>query len=454
MPWGSVLQALVNQAVKRSDYLQDRLEELQSKRFNNAEPSHFLIKILDNINNNIRRRLAEFTQEKFQTILDFPTYLDNLDLAKVYANTIHDIYEYIFLIETSTVESSPPAIIPAIERIARKLIPVPDKFHILICPSLRGWYAYKDLLTPMSSNFPSDILNEDKLKEIKYLFVLNYPFFLKHDMLCHASLLHELGHLFIIANDLAGQAWEKKIKEIKEIPREISAQKILYFLTEYLADIFAVCLIGPAFLFALLEAASPLASPDQQTGEHPPLLLRIRNILDTLDVYNQRFTRFVNFDFAKKAEKFLDSLNQFTSLDNLRDVLDEETPNPVEIYRYLEPALVWAKKEIGEKIPHSLHFSPTEELFETYIKKFVKQGIPPSASRDRDEKGKKVTPLSLGELLNAVWLYQVVELQNPGPLKPSVEKSPHTGKLRDLRRLTQLAIQQIEVLHLYENAKV
>jgi len=108
MPWGSVLQALVNQAVKRSDYLQDRLEELQSKRFNNAQPSHFLIGILDNINKNIRRRLAKFTKEKLQTIIDYQTYLDNLDLAKVYANTIHDIYEYIFLIETSTVESSPP----------------------------------------------------------------------------------------------------------------------------------------------------------------------------------------------------------------------------------------------------------------------------------------------------------------------------------------------------------
>jgi CRISPR/Cas system-associated endoribonuclease Cas2 len=448
MPWGSVLQALVNQAVKRSDYLQDRLEELQSKRFNNAQPSHFLIGILDNINKNIRRRLAKFTKEKLQTIIDYQTYLDNLDLAKVYANTIHDIYEYIFLIETSTVESSPPAIIPAIERIARELIPA--KFHILICPSLRGQYEYKDLLRPMS-NFPSDILNKNILKEIKYLIVLNYPFFLKHDVLCHACLLHELGHLFIIVNDLTEQAWKMIAKGI---PPGTTPEQTDNFLNEYIADIFAVRLLGPAFLFALIEAASPMASPDQQTRDHPPLLLRIRNILDTLDTYNQRFTPFVKFDFAEKAEQFLDGLNQFTSLDNLLDKLDEKTPNPVEIYRYLEPALVWAKKEIGEKIPSSLHFSPKEKLFKTYIKRFVEQGIPPSAFRDRGEKSKKATPLSLGELLNAVWLYQVVELQNPGPLKPSVEKSEHAGKLRDLRRLTQLAIQQIEVLHLYENAKV
>jgi hypothetical protein len=269
--------------------------------------------------------------------------------------------------------------------------------------------------------------------------------------LCHACLLHELGHLFIIVNDLTEQAWKMIAKGI---PPGTTPEQTDNFLNEYIADIFAVRLLGPAFLFALIEAASPMASPDQQTRDHPPLLLRIRNILDTLDTYNQRFTPFVKFDFAEKAEQFLDGLNQFTSLDNLLDKLDEKTPNPVEIYRYLEPALVWAKKEIGEKIPSSLHFSPKEKLFKTYIKRFVEQGIPPSAFRDRGEKSKKATPLSLGELLNAVWLYQVVELQNPGPLKPSVEKSEHAGKLRDLRRLTQLAIQQIEVLHLYENAKV
>ena len=450
MPWGSVLQALVNQAVKRSDYLQNRLEELQSKRFNTPQPSHFLIEILDNINNNIRHRLAEFTQEKLKTSIDYPTYLDNLDLAKVYANTIHDIYEYIFLVETSTVESSPPAIIPAIERIARRLIP--DKFHILICPSLRGQYEYTDLSRLMSGGkFSPDILNEDVIKKIKYLTVLHYPFFLKHDVLCHASLLHELGHLFIIVNNLAGQAWEKTTKEI---PQRTSPQTIAFFLAEYIADIFAVCLLGPAFLFALIEAASPMASPEKQLREHPPLLLRIRNILDALDTYNQRFAPFIKFAFAKKAEKFLDSLNQFTSLDNLRDVLVDETPNPVEIYQYLEPALIWAKEEIGVKIPRSLHFSPTEELFKTYIKKWVEQGIPPSADKDKDEVGGKFKILSLGELLNAVWLYQVVKLQNPGPLKPPVEKSIHAGKLRDLRCLAQLAIQQIEVLHLYEDAKV
>ncbi len=442
IPWDYMLQSLVNQAVKRSEQLQDSLEELESRRFASADAPLFLIHLLLTFNERISELLMEFSQENLTDSIDYSRYEDVIDEVKTYASLIAFLYQYDYFLEASHVESNPPGIISAIQRIGQTIVP---KVPILICPSFRCSYEYHNLLSKdnlRSDKFVPRIFDGSFFENKQYFPVFLYPLVLQNDALCHVLLMHEVGHLFTEVNGLLG----KVVRSLtRQIPEGITNEHLRTFLSEYIADIVAVYVLGPCFLFSLIEFHSTIAGPTQLLPEHPPLLLRIRNILDTLHAYEQRFKAFTNTnDLAKDIEEYLDELDRLTDLKSVP--VKEE---PVKVYKYIEPALYRARDTIDETISASLKFCPSLELFTTYVD-WVKRGIPPSACK----KGDKVEPLGFGELLNAAWLYQVANLQCQAQLPSPLRGSKYSANLRDISRLAQIAVQQNEALNFYKEAGI
>ncbi len=442
MAWASALQSLINQVIKRSEHLQDRLEELESKRFTSSQAPIFLIHLLSASNKKISQLLVEFSRDNLTGPIDYERYQDLLDEVKMYASLLGQLYRYIYYIEACSVESSPPGIVSAIDRVARTLFP---KVPVLICPSFQCVYEYHNLLSKTnlgSERFVPHILDESIVKDRKHFPLLIYPLVLRKDILCQTLLMHELGHFFV---EVDGNFDLILRKNCKKIPKGVTSEDLKDFYAEYLADNVAVCILGESFLFALIEFHTSIAGPANPLPRHPPLLLRIRNILDTIEIYGQRFREFITHSaLAKEAEDFLNTLDKFTQLDSIP--VDRRSKN---IFQCIKSSLSLARDKISENIPAPLKFHPSKTLFNTYIN-WVEQGIPPAARKEKN----KVKPLGLGELLNAVWLYQLVYLQTSVQLPSTLRESEYTGKLHDLSRLAQLAIRQNEVVRLYKEARI
>ncbi len=185
----------------------------------------------------------------------------------------------------------------------------------------------------------------------------------------------------------------------KALPEAITYESVVDYFVEYVCDIAAVRLVGPAFLFALLEFHTSRQSPSVPVVGHPPLLLRLKNIIDTLSVYEQRFGQLAKRSpVAKQVEDTIEALAPFT---NSMELSPSEA---VAIFNAVEPSLITARTAVNEVVPVELRFQPSVELVTKYIP-WVQQGIPPSAW----QAGRDLRVLSFAEIMNAVWAYRVAE---------------------------------------------
>ncbi|MFI5330088.1 MAG: hypothetical protein ACHQ2F_03495 [Desulfobaccales bacterium] len=443
-PWAFMLQSIVNQAIKRSMHLHNRIEELESRRFTSSQAPLFLLKLLTSLNTQICNALIEFSNSTFVPI-DYDGYEALHHDVKLLASIIANLYTYLRFAEAACTETNPPGIISAIERITYILMTKTDETEVLVCPSLSCTYSYHDLLSEKnlgSKNFDS-LFDKKVFEGKKHFAVFEYPVILQNDALSHTLLMHEVGHLFNEVKSIVPNAY--KVLESRRY-RYNNTEELQGYLIEYVADIFAVCILGPAFLFAFIEFLTSRALPTEALlPPHPPIIYRIRNIFDTLLFYKQRFGAFLNSPYAKNAEDYLHGLEE-----HLRPNKINVHKKPSYIFKYLQPALDSARRIVQNKVPAVLKFSPTPRLFDKYVI-WVEKGVPPTAYQNLHGK---VTPLSLGEILNAAWLYQINNLSSSHQLPVNLQNSDYSMNLMDISRLTQLAIRQNEDLILYKRSGI
>jgi len=132
MPWGPMLQSLVNQAIKRSEHLQKRIKELESWRFTSrSQAPLFLLRLLSSLNDQICNNLIEFDKSTFIPI-NYQGYAALHGEIKVLASMIANLYTYVSYIEAASTETNPPGIISAIERIATHYYLNPKCLFVLL----------------------------------------------------------------------------------------------------------------------------------------------------------------------------------------------------------------------------------------------------------------------------------------------------------------------------------
>lgn len=451
--WASALQSLINQTINRSSHLAERLEELRSRRFSSPRSPIFLCQILSALNKRLCEHLVEFTStENLAVDIEYARYEDLLDEAKAYANAVDQLYIHLGYIEAARVEANPPGIVSAIDRIAQEIDPSQS---LLVCPSFRCRYEYHNLLSAKnlrSERYVPNIFDEEAFNGRQNFPVLLYPSVLGDDTLCHVLLAHELIHFI---GEVTGSIFDSLSQRPMDtveftLGKDLMDEDLRDFFIEYVCDIGAVYLMGPAYLFALFEFLTTMASPTAKLQDHPPLLLRVRNILDTLDDYGQRLAPFSKkSEVAKRIEAHLSEFDAKTTLGTKRSgeqiVFDDRSLN---IFKSLRPFLSKARKQITKVIPDHLQFRPTTALFSKYVK-WVEEGVPPSAeSIDGRPKA-----LAFGDVINALWLYRVAYLQTPLVLKNPMLKTERATRLQDLSRLAELALRQNEPVRRYAEAQ-
>ena len=422
-------------------HLQIRLEELRSARFASPKAPLFLIDVLARLNNYIQERLAEICDEttKFPSI-NYDQYEAISRKVGGFAEALSTLYAFLTLVENSRIDIVPPGVVTSIQRIAREL---GLKYPIILCPTHENTYAYDNILLAGGSNsLRSETLEHFFPKELfrdffDHLPVLRFPFVIRDDILCHSLLYHELAHFISEVNTdfdrcLSGLDLSKPLK--------LNYAGLQRIFREYLSDTIAVCLVGPAFLFAIVEFITSIIGFYEATQDHPPLILRVRNILDTMKKYEQ----WDFFENNSEKKPFMDAAKDlFEEFDRIADLndsnIDEESRA---IFEALKSHLEEARHLVRQYVPRSIQFIPDAQLTKA-VEDFIINGIPPSADI---ETGK---PLPLATILNTGWIYRMAFLQKPLTLSHPFEKSKRASDLMDLSRLIHTAISQSETIQQY-----
>lgn len=110
---------------------------------------------------------------------------------------------------------------------------------------------------------------EGMVSELPPLALVTYPGRSDHETLLHAVIAHEVTHLALAklrakdSNQIMN-AFESEIAELRLPDSEI--ERLDRWLNEFLADILALRIVGPAFFFGLLEYLTPTHEPDPPYG--------------------------------------------------------------------------------------------------------------------------------------------------------------------------------------------
>lgn len=424
--WSWSLQQLADQAITRSFHLGEKLKELSSERFISKAPQ-LLIKFLLRINDEIRKNLTQLIDQISPDTLDSLTYETFAKEIRFYSITLAEIYPYIMFIENSRSTITPPGISIAIENLAHEL--VDSDLTCLVCPSYLCNYFYLNLFSEEYFRNPKYSFPEEIFKNFPpYFFILAFPLIAKNDILSHCILGHELGHFIARAHNILDKALDGLTLE-KSLP--LSLQELRRYFEEYVADIVSTRLFSIAILFAFIEFGTSMSDFTQSSKTHPPLLLRLKNVLETLEVYE-----YLNV-FTNSSHKIAKEVNDV--MDGIKDLVSKyEThvdKTSTEIFSCLKGPLSIARN-LAKSINPPLVLN--EEMFK-FVESLVEKGIPPSSRLDHG----RPKPVEIGNILLMGWLYKIHNMHGD-----KIKMDIH--HLVDLSRLVGKAVEQSEILHFYQ----
>lgn len=263
------------------------------------------------------------------------------------------------------------------------------------------------------------------------IYVVSFPRLEKTNALLHMSFAHELGHLITnewlkdknkvskLKNEIS-----KELKKKPEVLQKVDVKTLAYWLeessvaleralNELIADIAAVMLFGPCFLFALWQI--PLLSdlgdcePSAASQYYPPWRDRLRIIIDNADLGLLRDAALILRDYGGSFIDTEQALDQYIA--NVK----EFTEKPVDrsgwklhlkvvydvIMRHLEELGEWVRGRIGNMRYRG------DPLSLARLCRDLENRIPPSLITE--EGAEQETDFR--DILNAGWLYHIVQFR-------------------------------------------
>lgn len=449
MEWENRVQCLINHVLEKSLYFQERLEELRSINYASKAPP-FFIDLLSKINLSTRLTLINEYNSIFLETQDDQIHEALFYKIQSLSGFLTDLYyRLVPPIEFSKTIRNPVSVSLPMERFAKEFAP---QANVLIFPDYLYNYTYLDILsnenlgsTYYSKFFPPEVLD----KYQKHFILLGFPDALRNNVLSHALIGHEFGH-FIAQNYNICSSSQQKVS--REYHLDISQEQLKIFLEEYIADIVSIYLFGLASFFASIEFGSSTERFEEISGTHPPLYLRLKNMLDTIDAYNysqlfsEKYSDKITSQIAEKAKSILNGWKEITT----KKEKEVEYSIVGNIFNILKPALEEARQLVKEKIGQRFQLKLSTKIFE-YVKNFIEEGIPPSSDLNLTEE--HCEPVQLGVILNSAWLYKIWKFGSKRKFNSPQEAIEYARSLDDLSRLTRKAIEQSETIILYHKNK-
>ena len=413
---------------------------------------------------------------------------DVIDRSKKYLGLLETIHKsYLPFLEAVPEEFVPSDVLRSLTNfitMTSKKLGISTDFELRFFPawiSNYGLQGYINFVQTLLKGFPTHLYS-DPLKDIptspEWFIFITYPRMRPRDILLHPNMIHELGHF--VYHELAEKpttpplkfdiklhkgSFEKLLSTIKgNLPRlpkdqEMKLSEKLHtdcsrivrnWLMEVFADLFAIRVIGPAYLFAFVELSTLVDVMDKYGDKHPSSTLRLRYLLEEL--------RDLNYFTFKKKDSSLGNLSKFFSdwyksieTKDLAPILKNDKDDYFLVaYKTLEENFPLIHSEIIKQIGN-LHYSPENINSKVYpLVKTLTTGTLPAESWNNNNRLKEVAEFV--DLLNAGWLAFFYEIET---FYRSVRATTVPEKLDALDNFKQLlskAIESSEICRLWPSA--
>ncbi len=304
----------------------------------------------------------------------------------------------------------------------------------------RLFNGYRDTLSP----YVKDISEEER-KLPEWVIILSYPAVQSTNILLHTIMMgHEVIHLTDhVDNISSGLIATGQVKIIKTVVRREAAsleeaQRLFEktepvlrrWLAELVADLFAVRVYGPAYLFSFARLSLALQVMDQYSESHPSSRMRLGLMLDELRSlgYFQEYT---------ETRKIREELHHWLNF--------AASPGPrLEGSHYVAfESIMRAKTRLTRRVrtaTQGREFNVNQFIAEVPpLLDFLQHGIPPSEVVDIVSR--RSDPASLAGILNAGTLCYLEGMAELKDLLATGEKKPAIAAMTKLSELLARAIE-------------
>jgi hypothetical protein len=383
---------LLRVALDRSSALNVELQRLHSQQYPPTGPLR-LIELAIRTNKRISEDLSAMLADQ-AVVAAAPTREVEISLrAKTYLLAyLHFLMQYV---EGAEIQHSPSTLVVPLQRLLRKHLHN-RSFDFIVRTS--RWYNYS--MQPLSEGIQrvfSEAGYRSLLNGFPGLFlVIGCPVSERRNVPIHCIFAHEIGHALYKEHGLA----DMLLPFVAARPR--FAIITGRWLEELTADALALCLLGPAYLFAYVYFAGPFASLDEPSDEHPPDRMRIKFMCNML----------LSRGDGLAYDKVLDAKTK-DYIEQWKTYVSQPSPIPsAESRRYttaahaIEPALRRIMVE-AKRITYQRRYTPRR--FKRDVSPLCENlanGIPPNEIMDDWVTG-KARIAAAEAVLNAGWVYLI-----------------------------------------------
>lgn len=390
-------------------------------------------------------------------------------------NFLHFLIQYV---EESSTEHITLSTTYPIESIIKKF--KPDAKFILR-PDWEFNYSFIELTDPIKKTFSSAVpsIDKDLEKLPNGLAILNFPSAEKNNIFLHCAVSHEIGHFFDINSKISENFLSKDIKldetQLNDIVNKISSKKIKKTLTiedfvektrirsdimkectqiihswscELVADLFAIHIFGPAYLFAVSKIMVDRMDINSDTDIHPSTRYRINFLLNELKEigYLEKLKKKNKKIFEEESigDKIFNEIIKLET--NLESIKKRDKEDIYQLCYYaIEQNIEVLKRQIRKEVA-AVEFKP--ENFQENIPDLVsslKHFIPPNEILDFDRKENK--PSNLISILNAGWCFYLTEKKY---LFEIFNANTFEEQMKAISKLNDLILKAIELSQSHE----
>lgn len=379
---------------------------------------------------------------------------------------------HIQFIENSKMNKIPWSLVNPLQKIASSITP---NAKIVLCQQWDYNYSiytrnlfdqYHELILILEEFITEEMFNNLETKLQTPLYLVNFPYLEKNNILLFSLLGHEIGHLVadryiqklepdVLGHSFRGilkELYEKKYKTLTTMPNYLAvcstAWKRLF--EELLSDVVGSLAFGPAMLFSMFEFSVHYdldMIPNNSNQFYPPWRARLRIVLNTIlnfipsfdDLESNIFTDINVKNRLFQIKRIIDDKKDIVILNDESNIfINTIYKNVIErIESYIPELLIQFEKN---NFDETIFFDNINILNSR-----LNNGIPPNILDELDLN----TVSTIEEIINAAWKYRL-------SWEPKIfdEDGTFNKEYIDTRKnLNKLTIKAIEYINLVNNYK-
>jgi len=470
----------------RAFSLLDKIRELKAEKKSSLEGPEKLLGVMSTLTEGCIRKITKLDNELSLNRVNLMQRKNIENTIRTILLSVNILHAFLRYIDATRLSRNPTGMIKPWELLIRKY---GGELNIIIRPQWKYNYSYYNMVTILKkiNDIIRDQETELELQEIGLYFpILSFAGLERDNVLLHIILAHEIGHLIdeirkisslekhgdkIIetlntppVSDKLNRLYDLSVNIMKTLKTKLQetpgvtyelfieheakseaqtelVNKIITWLEEITADIIAVRIIGPSFIFALYQTQLAQVSKMGPAGDYPPPQIRIENCIEywnTLDKEDKFFDpKTTDTDGCQSIKECVRKY-----LDDIKQKETETLPEPSVIdklqkerYNLLTEILVDVVKNpissIKESIARCIEpFKLDDGVFR--LIELLKDRITPVRSEGKKVDSSTRPECDIASILNASWIFWLTHERDiaPGEEGTKTEEVASLDKLR------------------------